>query len=176
MREKLVSFADQTVAPVAQQKALDATYKKAEPLVRKIVEAKYKPADMAICAKYSVTTPDTCVRIQLSDGAVKEFTFSPPETAPIVVKGSCYSRMYQADEKTSAAIDAWLTAKDAFRDEKRKRIEAYRALTLGSTSVEDVLAVWPEVACLLPADNALIALGPDQMAIIEADKKERKAA
>ena len=176
MREKLISFAKESVAPVAEQKALNAAYKKAEPLVRKLVEAKYKPADMAVCAKYSLTRPDACIRVQFANGGVEQFNFATEEVAPIVVKGDCYSRMYLADERVSAAVEAWVSARDAFKKETAKRIEAYRALVLGSNTVEDVLAVWPEVAHLLPADNALIALGPEQMAIIEADKRERKAA
>lgn len=174
MREKLISYATETVKPAAETKALDAAYKKAAPLVRKIVEAKYKPADMAICAKYELTQPDACIRLQLANGAVQEFEFVEDDGIPIVTRGSCYSRMYVADEKASAAIDAWAAARDAFKAEAKKRIAAYTALVQGSSTVEDVQAVWPEVSSLLPADNALIALGPAEMDILAADQKERQ--
>lgn len=176
MRDRLVLYAQKNVAPAQETKALAAAYKKAEPLVRKIVEAKYKPADMVVCAKYELTRPDACVRFQLPNSVVTEFSFESEAVAPIVVGNNCYSRMYLADEKAAAAIEAWVSARDALKVEFKKRVEAYHALAAGSTYVEDVVAVWPEVADLFPADNALIALGPDQIALVRADIQERKAA
>jgi hypothetical protein len=176
MQDKLIAHATNTVAPAKEAKALTAAYRKAEPLVRKVVEAKYKPADMAICEKYNLTRRDACVRVQFPSGGVEQFTFTEAETAPLVTEGSCYSRMYTCDEKTAAAIEAWVVARDAFKAEATKRINAYRALVLASANVEDVVAAWPEVANLLPAPNDLIAFDPEQIAILQADQREREAA
>lgn len=176
MRDKLIAHAEKSVSPAKETKVLAAAYKKAEPLVRKLVEAKYKPADMAICAKYDVTKPDACIRVQFPNGGVEQFDFSDMETAPIVVKGNCYSRMFLADDKTAAAVEAWVSARDAFKAECNRRIKAYRALVLASSSVEDVVASWPEVATLLPAASDLIPINPEQIAILQADLREREAA
>lgn len=176
MREKLIAHATTSVAPAKEAKVLAAAYRKAEPLVRKLVEAKFKPADMEICKKYELTRPDPCIRVQFPSGVVQEFRFTEAETAPIVTSGNCYSRMYQADERTAVAIEAWVTARDAFKAEATKRIQAYRALVLASSTVDDVAAAWPEVANLLPTANDLIPINPEQIAILQADMREREAA
>jgi hypothetical protein len=176
MRDKLVAYATENVAPAAEAKALKQTYMKAAPLVRKAVEQKYKPVDMLVCKKYDLAHPDSCIRMRFENGAVEEFRFLKEEEGPLVAGGNCYNRIFIADEKTRVAVEAWVDAKKAFDAEKNKRVAAYKALVLGSGSVEDVVAVWPEVASLLPADNALIALGPEQMALVNADLKERKVA
>jgi len=176
MRDKLVNYAGEHVSPAAEAKALKIAYVKAAPLVRKLVERKYKPADMLICKKYELAKPDACIRIRWENGSVDQFNFSTEEEAPLVAGGNCYNRMYIGDEKTMVAVETWKKAKEAFDVEKAKRVAAYRALVLGSGTVEEVLAVWPEVASLLPAENAVIALGPDQMALVAADLKERKVA
>ncbi len=176
MRDKLIAHAENNVAPAKEAKALAAAYKKAEPLVRKIVEAKYKPADMAVCAKYELTKPDTCIRVQFPSGGVEQFDFADAASAPIIVKGNCYSSMYIADDKTAAAVEAWVTARDAFKTEKNRRIQAYKALVHVSSTVDDVVAAWPEVATLLPEATDLIPISPEQIAILQADRKERVAA
>lgn len=176
MRDKLILHASTAVSPVKEAKALTASYRKAEPLVRKMVEAKFKPADMVVCEKYGLTRNDSCIRIQFPSGAIEEFTFNEAEVAPFVVGGNCYSRMYLADEKTATAIEAWVTARDAYKAECAKRINAYKALVLASTTVEDVIAAWPEVANLLPAASDLIPINPEQIAILQADLREREAA
>lgn len=176
MRDKLISHATNSVAPAKEAKALTAAYRKAEPLVRKLVEAKYKPADMVICEKYGLTKHDTCIKIQFPSGAVQQFDFAEAETAPVVTSGSCYSRMYLSDEKTALAVEAWVVARDAFKAEVAKRINAYKALVMASSTVEDVVAAWPEVVNLLPAANDLIPINPEQIAILQADQREREAA
>lgn len=176
MQDKLIAHATNTVSPAKEAKALTAAYRKAEPLVRKLVEAKYKPADMLICEKYGLTRRDSCIRVQFPNGGVEQFNFTEEETSPIVPDGSCYSRMYLSDEKTATAVEAWISARDAFKSESTRRINAYRSLVMASTTVEDVVAAWPEVAGLLPPPNALIAFDPEQIAILQADQREREAA
>lgn len=177
MRDKLISHVSNHVSPVAEAKVLAAAYKKAEPLVRKIVETKFKPADMAVCEKYGLTQRDRCVRVQYPSGVVQEFQFENDEAAPIIAsKGNCYSRVYIADEKAAVAIEAWNTATEAFKKEKTIRVNAYKALVLASGTLDDVIEAWPEVADLIPAANSLIPINPEQIAILKTDLRERKAA
>lgn len=177
MREKLTAYATENVSPAAEAKALASAYKKAEPLVRKLVETKFKPADMVVCEKYGLTQRDSCVRVQYPSGAVQEFRFASDDVAPVIAsKGNCYSRMYLADEKTAAAVEAWTTATDAFKKEKTIRVNAYRALVLASGSLDDVIEAWPEVAGLIPEASSLVLINPEQIAILKSDQRERKAA
>jgi len=177
MREKLIAHANEHVSPVAEAKALASAYKKAEPLVRKIVEAKFKPADMVVCEKYGLTQRDSCIRVKYPDGAVQQFRFTNDDCAPVIAcNRNCYSRIYIGDEKTAAAVEAWVTADDAFKKEKTIRVNAYKALVMASGSLEDVIEVWPEVADLIPAANSLIPINPEQIAILKTDLRERKAA
>lgn len=177
MRDKLISHASDHVSPVAEAKVLAAAYKKAEPLVRKIVEAKFKPADMVVCEKYGLTQHDSCIRVQYPSGVVQEFRFASEETAPLIAaKGNCYGRMYIADDKAAAAVEAWVTANEAFKKEKTVRVNAYKALVMASGTLDDVIEVWPEVADLIPPANQMIPINPEQIAILKTDLRERKAA
>lgn len=176
MREKLIAHATKNVSPVKEAKALASAYKKAEPLVRKIVEAKFKPDDMLICSKYGLTQRDTCIRVQFPNGAVQQFDFTDKNTAPIVAHGSCYNRMYLADEKSANAIETWVTARDTFKTEAKRRIQAYTALVQASGSVDDVIKAWPEAADLIPPASEMIPINPEQIAILQADMRERETA
>lgn len=177
MRDKLIAYATDHVKPVAEAKALAVAYKKAEPLVRKIVEAKYKPADMAVCAKYKLTQRDMCIKVQFPNGSVEEFRFNDKETAPLVANdGNCYRRIYIADDKTAAAVEAWSAANDAFKKECTVRVNAYKALVMASGTLDDVIEAWPEVSSVIPEANAMIAINPEQIAILKSDQRERKAA
>lgn len=177
MREKLVAYATDHVKPAVEAKALAAAYKKAEPLVRKLVEAKYKPADMVVCERYKLTQRDACIRVQFPNGVVQEFRFEDKETAPVVaMDGNCYRRIYIADDKTATAVEAWSGASEAFNKESAVRINAYKALVLASGSLDDVIEAWPEVAGLIPEANSMVAINPEQIAILKSDQRERKAA
>jgi len=176
MRYRLKRFAEDTVKPVAEAAALKAAYELAAPLVRRVVEQRYNPTEMAVLEKYGFTERDTCIRVQFPNGVVQEFSFDQQLAAPLVPdRRGCSKRIYLADELTAAAIEAWADATNAYDAEKKQRVDAYSALALGSQYVEDVCAIWPEAATVLPADNALIALGPEQIARIKADRHERMA-
>ena len=156
---------------------MDAAYKKADPLVRGMVEKKYPPGDMKICEKYGLTQYDSCIRLKYPNGVVQQFQFSGEKyTHPMVPQGYCHSRMYLADQKTADAVEHWADAAKAFKEEKEKRIKAYEALIKGSRYVEDVAEVWPEAATIFPSEGRLILLNEDTLATIKADLKEQKKA
>lgn len=175
MRERLNGHAEKVVLPAVEKKALDAAYKKAETHVRAAVQKKYPPADMRVLEKYKATNKCCQVNFTFPNGVVTQFSFSGDER-PLVPGSAPYREMYLADAATAAAVEKWIAARDAYTAERKKRLEAYRALTLGASHVEDILAVWPEAAGVLPAGSLPIALGPEQIALVKADQRERKAA
>lgn len=175
MRDRLSTHVHQKIDPPAERKAMDAAYKKVAPLVTKLVQAKYKPADMAVLKKYEVAQVEDCIRLTLPDARVVEFSFRDGG-GPVTPAGRCYNRMYLADEAIAAAFDAHTKAVEAHADETRRRLEAYATLIRSSATVEDIIAVWPEAAELLPATAVMAPLSPEQLAIIKADTVERKAA
>jgi hypothetical protein len=176
MRDKLSSHVHSKVDPPVERKAMDAAYKKVAPLVSKVVQAKFKPADMKVLAKYKVAQPDKCIRLTLSDMRVVEFKFRSDEDAPLAPRTNCYDRMFLGDEALTAAFDAYMKAKDAHDDETKKRLCAYASLIRNSSTVEDIIEVWPEAAALLPATEIMAPLSPEQLAIIKADADQRLAA
>lgn len=177
MKDKLKNAAHNMVSPAVEQKAYDRAYAKAAPLVLRAVHAKYRPDEMAVLKKHSVARSDACIKLQFPDGAVSQFEFYGEDQAPLIPDlHSCRHRIYLADEKTSAAVAVWVSARDALRDEKTKRIKAYSALIDASAYVEDVVKHWPEAAEIVPPSQQLIHFNPDQLDVINADRKERRAA
>ena len=175
MRSKLNEYALEAVIPANEAKAIQEAYDKAAPMVRTIVEKKFPPDDIKICAKYGVVDEDDCIQLQMPNGVHEQFEFEK-DFPKIVNGGNCSTRVYLADETTANAVEAWVDARDAFKSEKKKRLNAYRALINGSVYLEDVCEVWPQAAEICPPENALLALGPEQIEWIKADLKEREAA
>jgi hypothetical protein len=175
MRDKLVCHVKRTVDPQAERKAMDVAYKKVAPMVTKVVVKKYKPADMDVLAKYDLTYLDGCIRLTLSDSRVEEFDYRDGEGVR-VPNHNCHSRMFLADEPLTEAFDAYSKAKQAHEVERERRIEAYRTLIRSAAFVEDLIEMWPEAATLLPASAMVAQLTPEQMALVQADTHERKAA
>lgn len=174
-RSGLRGLAAKLIQPVAETAALEAAYKKAAPLVRAIVEAVYPPKDMRVCAKYKAASPDCCIKLRLTAGGIEQFDFAEGQ-APLVVDKTYQGKIYDADAATTDAVAEWVTARDALKAEKKRRLADYDALVRSSRYVEDVTAVWPEAEAHLPKKTALIAL-PDAVAErIKADITERKAA
>lgn len=176
MRERLNSRLYEIVSPAEQKTALDAAYKVAAPLVIKAVHEKYPLRDMKVCEKYGVAENDDCIQVQLSNGVVTQFRFAA-EQGPLVVKTrGCRTRMYLVDETTSSAIEIWNTAVENLDQESKRRINAYRALISSANTLDDLLEIWPEAARIVPEANAVMALGPEQIALVKADQAERQAA
>lgn len=176
MRDSLKGHANTVVVPPKERKALDAAYRKAEPLVLAMVAKRFPPAEMKVLAKYGCTAALTKVRVQLPNGAVLQFEFDG-ERAPKTPDTYSYrNTMFVADATTGAAIERWEAAVKAYEEERQKRLAAYKALIDGASYIEDVIDVWPEAAGVLPAGSPPIPLGPEQIALVKADLRERKAA
>lgn len=176
MRDKLRAHITGAIKPAKEQKALDVAYKALAPLVMKIVTTKYPPKDMKICERYGVAAIDDCVMLQLTAGGVDRFTFSAGEGPLVAQDRGCRNRIYLADEETTQAFNAWSKSRDALREEVRKRYDAYAALIKAANTVEDVIAIWPEAATILPPEALPVALGPKEIELLKADQAERKAA
>lgn len=176
MREQLKEHAEKVVLCSAEKKALDVAYKKAAPLVTAIVHQKFPPAEMKILKKWKSASVEDDPKLSTPDGSVIEFVFEKDDY-PLYPGGYDYNRqIYVANAATAAAVEKWVVARDAYKAERKKRLDAYRAMIDGSSTVEDLIGVWPEAAGVLPAGSPPIALGPEQIAIIKADLRERKAA
>jgi hypothetical protein len=173
IRYRLRGLADQLVKPIRLAEALEAAYKKAAPVVRKVVEAKYPPKDMRILAKYEAAGPDKCVKVQLANGTVEKFDFT--DDAPFVVSSYCSNRMYLAGD-ASGAIEDWAAARDKFNEERKRRLADYNSLILTAKYVEEITGVWPEAEKLLPKRQELVALNDDVLARIKRDIAERSRA
>lgn len=175
MRERLNSHAEKVVAPAVEKKALDVAYKKADALARAAIQKKYPPADMKVLEKYKATDRAYSIQFQFPNGVVNQFNFEVADL-PVKPTSAPYNEMFLADAATAAAVEKWATARDAYSAERKKRLDAYRALILCASYVEDIVEMWPETASILPAGSPLIPLGPEQIALVKADLRERKAA
>jgi hypothetical protein len=108
------------------------------------------------------------------DGGIAEFTFSKDDI-PMTPSNMGYRPIFLGDARTYAAIGAWDAAENAYEIEHQKRIDCYQTLVRSATSLDDVIEVWPEAAILVPAREITATLAPEQIAIIKADMRERKA-
>ena len=176
MREELKKHAHKVVTCSAEKKALDAAYKKAAPLVAAIVAAKFPPAEMKVLAKWKGTSAESEVKLSTPDGAVVKFVFDKDDCPQRPDSYFYHNQIYLANATVAAAVSKWSDAEAAYKAERKKRLDAYSAMIDGSSTVEDLIAVWPEAKGVLPAGSPPIPLGPEQIAIIKADLRERKAA
>lgn len=175
MRDVLNRHVSSKIDPPAERKAMDAAYRKAAPMVSRMVARKFKPEEMKILTKYGVSNLDTCIKITMPDARVVEFELREAD-AVAVPSGRCQGRMYLGDDILMAAYDAHHKSVEAHENETNKRIAAYRALIQSASTVEDIIAVWPEAAALLPATAVMAPLTDEQLALIRADTTEREAA
>lgn len=174
-RSLLYALVAQIVDCPAEIKAEQRAYDRAMPAARKIVEAVYAPKDMEVFLKYDRASKDNCIRVQLGDGDVKQFTFRADD-APYVPKGAnCRDRMYLADERPGALIEAWVTAaKDLEVATEKKRAE-YNAFVENAATFEQVVDIWPEAMQLSDRIriNLPAAVSPDMIERIKADSARR---
>jgi hypothetical protein len=180
MRERLYAMAMKAAVYPKEQREFDRAYAKALPVMTKIVHGDYPASDMAICAKYGVTTKDTCIRLNLTPGGVDEFRFAEADAPVVVSRGySCRNRIYACDEKATLVFNSWKTAAVALEEAQNQRAADYRALVNASKTLDEVEAIWPgagEMRASL-ANNLQATLTADVIARIQADiSAQRKAA
>lgn len=176
MREKLNSHASKIVLPVREKKALDTAYAKAAPLVAAIVQKKFPPAEMKMLAKWKAAAQCKSPKLQLPNGVVLEFKFADDEGPLRPDQYDYRGQIYLANSETAVAVERWRTAVESYDNERKARLVAYEALIRGASYVEDIVEIWPEVKGILPAGSPPIPLGPEQIALVKADLRERKAA
>lgn len=174
MRDRLNSHAEIVVIPAKAKKLLVSAYSKAEPLVVGIVQKRYPQRDMDVLLKYDCARRHAKIKMQFPSGVVTEFEFDEEHGGAYVPGGRC-NHVFLADAATAAAVDKWEVARGEYKEERKRRLAAYSALIAGSSYVEDIIAAWPEAGNILPAGSPLIPLGPEQIALVEADQKERAA-
>lgn len=176
MRDLLTKHAEDVVIPAAEKKAVDAAYKKAAPLARALVEKRFPPDDMKVLKKYSAACEFEDATFTFPNGVVAQFKFNKDDR-PLGRDTYEYRHiMYLADAKLASAIENWRAAVETYKAERTKRLTAYKALIAGSSNVEDIVDFWPEAKGILPAGSPPIPLGPEQIALVKADLRERKAA
>ena len=128
MREKLIAVSRSTnvIKPAAsKRRPLPQPDKKAEPLeYRKLVEGEIiSAADngnlreiiQGVTHRDSLHSSVTFMRT----ASLQQFLFDEQgNRVPLVAGGNCYNRMFLADDKTAAAVEAWSTASDSFKNPK----------------------------------------------------------
>jgi hypothetical protein len=176
MREKLINHAKEVVQPATEKRALDAAYSRALPMALAIVEKRYPPRDMRVLQKYGAASATHDFRIQSPEGGVCEFTISEDRDMPLTPTNKGYGIIYLGDARSYAALTAWAKARDEYEAERKKRIYAFQTLVHAVSYVEDVTEVWPEAVKVIPARELTAQVAPEQIAIIKADMRERKAA
>lgn len=174
-RDFLTTLARQVVKCPAEAKAEDAAYKAAAPVVRGIVVARYPAKDMAVLLRYQKAAPDECIHIQLTAGGVAKFKFRADESAPLAPEGSCYGRMYLADEAATKVIETYRVALDAHAKALKAKLGDYCALIRGAVHLDEVEEVWPEATQLRERNSRTLpmVLSEDVIKRIKADAAMR---
>lgn len=175
MRDKLLAHANNVVQPASEKTVMESAYLKAAALVKPFVEKKYPPRDMRMLERYRCVSGYSDFKLQSPDGTVDQFKFETIDI-PLTPSNSEYRQIYLVDLRAFAAVTAWSGAVQAFKKERQKRLDAFATLVRSVSYVEDITEVWPEAATLLPAREMTAPVAPEQIAIIKADMKERKAA
>lgn len=177
LRLALKNLFREVVSCPAEMKALERAYAKASPLIAKIVAVSNPPAEMEVLKKYECARPDACIRLQLTAGGVNEFTFMPDD-APLTPTRYCGGRMYPADERATAAFNAWADASLAYKAAVARKQTDYFALITGSRYLEEIETVWPEASRLRKSalNNLPATLTDDAIARIRADVQQRAKA
>lgn len=191
-RAILRELADKIVDCPAETRLEESAYQRAAPLVRKLVEAEFPPAEMVILDKYEVARRDRCINVQIAEGgagSVERFKFrdkankegddwddEADESHPLVPdRGGCKNRIYIANAKTAAAVHHWRLMLDALKKAKSEKLGKYHTFVDNARTFEQVLEVWPEAVQVSERirGNLPVALNAEILAEITADSKRR---
>jgi NADPH:quinone reductase-like Zn-dependent oxidoreductase len=170
-KDSLRQFARQNVAASKEQKALDATYKKAAKLLMPIIEKQFPKADMELLDRYKVARRDTCIRCVNENGRVVQFNFTSDD-APLLPARYHSSRNFMVTKTCLTAIDDWLLKKDACKKAEQEILSQYFALIEATRYAEEILEIWPAAEPALASYVKLrkqklpVAVSPDTIAFI----------
>ncbi len=176
-RDALGQLARKLVSCPAEQVAADDAYKATSALVRKMVEIRFPPKDMAVLKRYDVARPDGCLRMNLVPGGFQVWKLRQDDKPPLQPTNGCHT--YAPDEATSIAVTKSVMADANLAKAKEKKLADYYALIQSATSFEAVLEVWPEAeearsSC--GAAQLTVAISSDVVARIRADIATRQKA
>lgn len=186
LRNELRRNIEVAAHPIDLKVALDKAYLVAVDAVRAAVARTLPDTDRKVLAKYDLLQKRDNIVLILSDGDRKSFILrkepqsegddTVPEDKLFQVPGSWYHEAHTPLNTTETKkVEAYWDAKSAYEAEMKKRSIAFETLISGAVYLEEVVAVWPEAAHLVPETKGLVlALSPEQMAIINAARDEHK--
>lgn len=183
-RNHLLQLVDTTVDCPAERRTLEKAYAKIAPLAVKVVLAKHPNADMLVLKRYDCAHQVKEIKLSLTVGGVVEFEFDPAQHE--LYRPEKYrwgaSTIYAADERLTAAYQAWEQARDAYQKAVKDKRADYKALVNSARNLEEIEAIWPAAASARSAiiRNLPATLTPDAIARIKADvaaaQRQRVAA
>lgn len=169
-----------TVARCPKEEDADAAaYKKAAPMVRALVEARYPVKDMKVLKKYGCAELRGKPKVTLTAGGIVEFAFREPDECPLAPADYDNRRaIYAASANETKAIEDCSTASAAYKKAREAKLNDYKALILASATLAEVEKVWPEASALRArvANTLPVVLSSDVIARISADVQTRAAA
>lgn len=177
MRDVLGAHARKLVSCPKEKAAADESYKATADAVRKLIEARFPPKDMAVLKRYDVGRADPCIRLQLTNGTFYVWQFRPECGVPVQPGQNCKTHL--ADEAVTAAVQNDIKAGDDLKVALEKKLADYYSLIAAATTFEAVCEVWPEaeqVRSQCGATAIVIAVTPDVVARIRADVAGRAEA
>jgi hypothetical protein len=147
--------------------------------MKKHMRAIYPPAEMAILQKYDHGRRDDCIRISLDHGRIVQLKLRTDMiNSPIPWQPSrfCAVHSTSAEVELLYAAHEQLQSRIALELEERKR--PYAKLIRGSSTYEDVLAVWPEAEQVrgeigASANGLVVVLDQTDVEAIQADVARR---
>lgn len=157
-----------------EKSAADMAYKEAAAGVRKMIEARYPPRDMAVLKRYEQAHECHSVSMQLHAGGFQVWHFRRDDKAPFQPGHSCKTHL--ADETVTASVQKSISADSALKKVLEKKLEDYYSLIAAANTFEDVCEVWPEVEMVRSqcgASAIVVAVTSEVVERIRADVAQR---
>lgn len=173
-RDTLRALARDLVSCPAEQLLADKAHSEAATSVRKMIETRYPPKDMAVLKRYDQANADLCIRMELTPGGYHVWRFRPTEKAPLQPGPRCQTHI--ADEAVTEAVQRDIKAEEAFRTAIEKKLKDYNSLISAANTFEAVCEVWPEAERArgqCGASAVVVAVTPDVVERIKADIASR---
>jgi hypothetical protein len=177
-REALKHLRDTVVRCLTEESAVKSAYRKAAPLVRRVVETEYPVKDMKVLLRYEAAERDDCIKLRMAHGAVQDVMFNfDDKNGPLVVRKTYSGKFFLADDATTEAVLSWRTAKEARDKTLSQKKRDYATLIEAARTLEEVEVLWPEAKQIREAfaknQVALMALTPTVVQRIKQDVAER---
>lgn len=177
-RTALINFAQKNVTAPEAKASLDAAYKEAKKVVMQVVREKYPAKDMKVLEKYGAAEADKCIRYGSPYDHESAFIFFDDDNdAPLVPRRQgCHQRIHIWSIEQRAILDTYQLARQAFKKAKDEKLNAYTRLIIGSSTFNDLVAIWPaaeglrsKIIPVTPQQRALAVLSAETIAMIRTD-------